>query len=74
MTGDRHCHLRENFLLRVGPAKGLGPVSVTRHIAASPLELVGRIPKNGGSKPTAKVVGRWVFVFLPKYTGDLLER
>ena len=35
-------------------------------------ELVGRIPKNGGSKPTAILVGWWVFVFPPKYTGDLL--
>ena len=39
---------------------------------SSPLELVGRIPKNGGSKPTAIVVGRWVYVSPPKYTGDLL--
>ena len=40
--------------------------------ASSPVELVGRIPKNGGSKPTAILVGWWVFVFPPKYTGDLL--
>ena len=36
------------------------------------VELVGRIPENGGSKPTAILVGWWVFVFPPKYTGDLL--
>ena len=38
---------------------------------SSPLELWGPIPENGGSKPTAIVVGQWVCVFPPKYTGDL---
>ena len=41
-------------------------------LLSSPVELVGRIPENGGSKPTVKVVGWWVFVFPPKYTADLL--
>ena len=44
---------------------GGGPILASHHsVASSLVELVGRIPENGGSKPTAKW---WVggFLFFP---------
>jgi len=41
-------------------------------LSTSLLELGGRATENGGSKPTAKVVGWWVTLFSHKHTGDLL--